>query len=178
MLFYKIEDMKLFIESECKGVVSFIIGPIMKKYYELICYVKNEEFRLLYAENDIKNLVEFLKLYSPKPIPFSEFCEKTSKEKEFIEAYKNKFMKDIDISFLKEQILSVGSFRSNGKKIENAKGLDGFWMDCNVFNTNEVFEMRCVAYSKEYQEIIDLANSLLDYLGVVKTCRFIIIDKR
>ena len=87
-------------------------------------------------------------------------------------------MKDIDITVLKEQILSVESFKSDGKKIENSMVLDGFWMDCSVFNTNEVFHIGCCSYSKEYQAIIDLANRLLDYLGVVKTDRFVIVDKR
>lgn len=176
MLIYSVEDMKLFVD-DCEEIVSFIIGPINKKHYEIICYVKNNEFRMLYSENDIKGLLDFINSHYPKNIPFSEMKEKICKESNFVNAYKNRFMKDVDVSLLKEKILSVKDFKSNGKEYKSCKGLDGFSMDCNIFSTNETFDIYILSYGRDYQEIIDLANSLLDYIGAERTDRFIIVDE-
>lgn len=176
VLLYNADDMKMFIDSNCEEIISFVIGPIHKQYYEIICYTKNKDFRLLYSKNNTEKMLEFAKSYCSNKTTFDDFYTKTSKSIRFVKAYKNKFMTEIDISTLKEQLLLAKEFKSNDKEIKNW-GLDGFSMDCKIFKTNEVFRIKQFSESKEYQVIIELANRILEHLGVESDNRFVIIDR-
>ena len=176
MLLYNADDMKMFIDSNCEEIISFVIGPIHKKYYEIICYTKNKEFRLLYSENSTEKMLEFAKTYCSNKTTFEDFYTKISKSPRFVKEYKNKFMTEINISTLKEQLLSAREFKCNDQEIKN-RGLDGFFMDCKIFKTNAAFRIKDFSESKEYRIIIELANSILELLGVERDNRFVIIDK-
>lgn len=176
MLLYNADDMKMFIDGNCEEIISFVIGPIHKEYYEIICYTEDKGFRLLYAKNNIEKMLEFAKNYCSNKTTFEEFHTKTCKLPGFVAAYKNKFMTEIDISDLKEQLLSVKEFKSNGKKIRNW-GLDGFAMECKIFKTNEVFYIKDFSDGMSFKAIIKLANMILEHLKVESNERFVIVDK-
>lgn len=177
MFLYNEDDMKMFIDSNCEAIISFVIGPIHKKYYEIICYEKNKKFWILYAKSDIKMMLDFAKNYCTNKTTFQEFHTEICKEPRFVESYKNKFMIEVDVSILKEQLLEIKNFKSNGKQVKNCGVLDGFSMVCKIFATNEAFHIKDFSKSKEYQAIIELTNRILEYLRIESDQRFVIIDE-
>lgn len=177
MLLYNADDMKMFIDSNCEEIISFVIGPIHKEYYEILCYSENEEFRLLYSKNNIEKMIEFAKNYCSNKTTFEEFQTKICKLPGVVAAYKNKFMIEADISNLQEQLLLIKNFKSNGIHVKNCRVLDGFSMKCKLFATNEGFHIKDFSRSKEYQAIVDLANRILDFIRVDSDHRFVIVDE-
>lgn len=175
ILLYNPDDLKIFLDTDCNEIVSFVIGPIHKLYYEFICYEIYGTIKLLYSEISIEKMLDFAKSYCLPNTTFDELRTKINKEPLFVETYKKGLMKNVEVSYLKEMILTVNEFRTNGNKIKNF-GFDGLSMDCKIFRSNEFFHIKDYSDGEGYKPVIELANILLEKVGVDSNERFIIIN--
>ena len=173
MLIYSIEEVKILLESDETEIVSYAIGSIKKKQYMFICYEKEKNVYLKSSEYDSEELVGFIQEFSQNDMTKSEALEKVIMEDAFIDAYKRKFVRAIEMenSVLKGLTEQVDNISINYPKTKY-NGLDGFSLDCYTPKWDKRLHLWCHSVDKYFQPVIDLANYLLDFKGVDAGYRF------
>lgn len=173
MLIYSIEEVKILLESDETEIISYAIGPIKKKHYMFICYEKERNVYLKSSEYDSEELVGFIQGFSQNDMTMCELLEKVIMEDAFIDAYKRKFVRVIE---MKNGVLmglteQVDNININYPKTKY-NGLDGFSLDCYTPKWDRGLHLWCHSVDKHFQPVIDLANYLLDFKEVDARYRF------
>ena len=96
-----------------------------------------------------------------------ESLEKVIMEDAFIDAYKRKFVRAIEMQNsalmgLKEQVSNININYPKAKY----NGFDGFSLDCYTPKWDKVLHLWCHNVDKHFQLVIDLVNYLLDFREV------------
>ena len=173
MLIYGIEELKILLENDETEIVSYAIGPIKKKRYMFICYEKEKNVYLKSSEYDSEELVRFIQEFSQNDMTMFESLEKVIMEDTFIDAYKRKFVRVIEIknSVLKGLTEQVDNININYPKTKH-NGLDGFSLDCYTPKWGKELHLWCCSKDEYFKPVIDLANYLLDFKEVDAGYRF------
>lgn len=96
-----------------------------------ICYEKERNVYLKSSEYDSEELVGFIQEFSQNDMTMCELLEKVIMEDAFVDAYKRKFVRAIEMknSVLMGLIEQVYNININYPKTKY-NGLDGFSLDC------------------------------------------------
>lgn len=177
MLIYSIEEVKILLESDETEIVSYAIGPIKKKHYMFLCYEKEKNVYLKSSEYDSEELVGFIQEFSQNDMTMSESLVKVIMEDAFIDVYKRKFVRAIEMknSALMGLTEQVANININYPKTKY-NGLDGFSLDCYTPKWDKGLHLWCHSVDKHLQPVIDLANYLLDFKGVDAGYRFRLLE--
>lgn len=177
MLLYEIEKVKILLENDETEIVSYAIGPIKKKHYMFICYEKEKNVYLKSSEYDSEELVRFTQEFTQNDMTMPESLEKVIMEDAFIDAYKRKFVRAIEMqnSALMGLTEQVANININYPKTKY-NGLDGFSLDCYTPKWGKALHLWCYSKDEYLQPVIDLANYLLDFKEVDAGYRFRLLE--
>ena len=148
------------------------IAPIQKLEY-IFCIVQVEQqIYLLHGAYDCNMFLSFVHEYVPAGTSFTRFANEIETTREFIQAYRKRFLNLVEISEPQELTLIEDICATCADYQDEYHGLDGFSMDAYFPLLERKSHLWCCYFKRENEPLATLANMFLERIGVELGYRF------
>ena len=165
-----VEKMSKYITNESESsVISLKISPIEKM--DCVCFIIYDSDKLcfLYGIHGPQEYVDFAREVVPAVTNFE--CLENSKE--FIQSYRTRFLKKIEIEDTATmKLVNVACNADWSETKRDIQGFDGFSLFAHNHKTNQNSDFWCIYHTDANTPIANLANCFLDIINVDSHYRF------
>ena len=151
-----------------KCLLFFEISPLYKKDRNYCVIELGNRRYVLCGVYSAKEYIEFIHEAIPCDMSYREFTEKLECTKEFVQLFRKRFFKKIELdceetNALIDEILSL----DYSENADDCCGLDGFTLSAFLPETKQSFSFWCNYYNELNLPLATLANKLLEDDGIV-----------
>jgi len=122
---------------------------------------------------DHNEYLDFVRDFVPLGVSFQKFQEEIEYSKVFIQAFRQRFLRMVEIEKINEMALwNVICDTEYFKTYRDIQGLDGFSLTAYIPKQEKRIHFWCHYRNDSFVHLATCANDLLEYLGVEQEYRF------